>query len=160
PSLCRPLPRRLCRSLPRRVLTAKLRCRRPPDFFPRNWLWKPSKMHEPLHDILYLVHRVPYPPDKGDRIRAFHVLNFLSRRGNVHLACRADEPVAGETIAALEQRCQRLEVIRLASAFRWLRAFGAWARGRTLTEGAFSCGKLRRTVRAWAGQTRFSAVLA
>ena len=30
-------------------------------------------------DILYLAHRLPYPPDKGDRIRTFHLLRHLSR---------------------------------------------------------------------------------
>ena len=55
-------------------------------------------------DVLYLVHRLPYPPDKGDRIRTFHVLEWLSRRAAVHLACLADEPV---------EEC-RLSDVRLA----------------------------------------------
>ncbi len=29
--------------------------------------------------ILYLCHRVPYPPDKGDKIRAFHQIRALSQ---------------------------------------------------------------------------------
>ncbi len=39
--------------------------------------------------ILYLVHRLPFPPDKGDRIRAFHILQFLAKQGPVHLATLA-----------------------------------------------------------------------
>jgi len=57
------------------------------------------------------VHRVPYPPDKGDRIRAFHVLKWLSQRAAVHLACLADEPVTEEVIAGLEPFCERLAVV-------------------------------------------------
>jgi hypothetical protein len=29
-------------------------------------------------DLLYLVHRIPYPPDKGDKIRSFHLLEGLA----------------------------------------------------------------------------------
>ena len=43
-------------------------------------------------NLLYLVHRLPYPPDKGDRIRSFHLVKCLSRHANLHLACLADEP--------------------------------------------------------------------
>ena len=43
--------------------------------------------------VLYLCHRVPYPPDKGDKIRAFHQLRALSARHRVHLLTMADGPV-------------------------------------------------------------------
>ena len=46
--------------------------------------------------ILYITHRTPFPPDKGDRIRTFNVLRFLSEQADVHLACLADEPVSHE----------------------------------------------------------------
>ncbi|MDD5390744.1 MAG: TIGR03087 family PEP-CTERM/XrtA system glycosyltransferase [Gallionellaceae bacterium] len=43
-------------------------------------------------DLLFLAHRVPYPPDKGDKIRAWHLLEHLSRRYRVHLAAFVDDP--------------------------------------------------------------------
>ena len=70
--------------------------------------------------VLYLVHRVPFPPDKGDRIRTFHLLKMLSRRASVHLACLADEPPSDEAVAALRGYCERVEVVRLAWS-RWPR---------------------------------------
>ncbi len=30
-----------------------------------------------MRDILFLVHRIPYPPDKGDKIRSWHFLSYL-----------------------------------------------------------------------------------
>ncbi|MBU1664310.1 MAG: TIGR03087 family PEP-CTERM/XrtA system glycosyltransferase [Gammaproteobacteria bacterium] len=42
--------------------------------------------------LLFLAHRVPYPPDKGDKIRAWHLLEHLSRRYRVHLAAFVDDP--------------------------------------------------------------------
>jgi hypothetical protein len=55
--------------------------------------------------ILYLVHRLPYPPDKGDRIRTFHLLRSLSRRAALHLASLADESLAEGTIEVLRRFC-------------------------------------------------------
>jgi len=110
-------------------------------------------------DILFLTHRVPYPPDKGDRIRTFHLLRFLARRARVHLGCLADEPVPGEVLAALEPYCARIAVVRLG-AMRWLRALGSLMRGCTVTEGAFAAPALRATLRSWAKETPFTFSLA
>jgi hypothetical protein len=71
--------------------------------------------------ILFLTHRVPFPPDKGDRIRTFHVLRHLARAGPVDLACLADEPVAPGTVEALRGLCRRVAVIEHGSRTRWLR---------------------------------------
>jgi sugar transferase (PEP-CTERM/EpsH1 system associated) len=46
--------------------------------------------------VLFLTHRVPFPPDRGDRIRAHHLLKALARRGPVHVGCFAE----GENSAA------------------------------------------------------------
>ena len=45
-----------------------------------------------MGDILFLAHRVPYPPDRGDKIRGFHLLKHLSERKRVHLIAFADDP--------------------------------------------------------------------
>ena len=40
--------------------------------------------------LLFLAHRVPFPPDKGDKIRAFHILEHLSKRHQIWLGAGAD----------------------------------------------------------------------
>jgi sugar transferase (PEP-CTERM/EpsH1 system associated) len=114
--------------------------------------------NSPRH-ILSLAHRVPYPPDKGDRIRTFHLLRYLSRQAAVSLACLADEPVSDETVASLRRYCERVEVVPLGRS-RWLRAMAALLRGRTVTEGAFQAPALIALLRDWAARTSFDAVLA
>lgn len=109
-------------------------------------------------DVLYLVHRFPYPPDKGDRIRAFHLLRFLSRHASVHVACLADEPVPPESLAALEQVVTRVAVVPVGKA-RWGRALASLALGGTATEGAFRSSALRAIVERWAAETPFRATL-
>jgi sugar transferase (PEP-CTERM/EpsH1 system associated) len=39
-----------------------------------------------MKEILFLAHRIPYPPDRGDRIRSWHLLRHLGRYAKVHLA--------------------------------------------------------------------------
>jgi sugar transferase (PEP-CTERM/EpsH1 system associated) len=111
-------------------------------------------------DVLYLVHRVPYPPDKGDRIRAFHLVRFLSGLVNVHLACLADEPVSREALLALGRLCARVAIVPHRGLARWLRGLGSLLRGCTVTEGVFSSPALRRVLRGWARETHFHAALA
>ena len=100
-------------------------------------------------DVLFLAHRVPYPPDKGDRIRSFQILRWLTRRAAVHLACLADEPVATETIAALKALCARLAVVPLGNWSRWLRAPGSLLSGRSISEGVFHSPALVEVLRGW-----------
>ena len=45
-----------------------------------------------MGDILFLAHRIPYPPDRGDKIRSFNILKYLSGRKRVHLIAFADDP--------------------------------------------------------------------
>jgi len=51
-----------------------------------------------MGDLLFLAHRVPYPPDRGDKIRSYNILKHLAQRHRVHLAAFADD--AAEAAAA------------------------------------------------------------
>ncbi len=50
--------------------------------------------------VLFLAHRVPFPPDRGDRIRSHHLLKALARSGPVHVGCFASEDGTGEEALA------------------------------------------------------------
>lgn len=43
-----------------------------------------------MKTILYLVHRLPFPPNKGDKISSYNLLKFLSERYEIHLGCFVD----------------------------------------------------------------------
>ncbi|WP_296611306.1 TIGR03087 family PEP-CTERM/XrtA system glycosyltransferase [Sphingomonas sp.] len=45
-----------------------------------------------MGDLLFLAHRSPFPPDRGDKIRAFNVLKHLAANHRVHLVAFADDP--------------------------------------------------------------------
>lgn len=44
-----------------------------------------------MDDLLLLVHRMPYPPTKGDKVRSYHLLKYLAMRHRVHLATFIDD---------------------------------------------------------------------
>jgi sugar transferase (PEP-CTERM/EpsH1 system associated) len=109
--------------------------------------------------VLYLVHRVPYPPDKGDRIRNYHILAWLARRASVHLACLADE-VGDDEVGILERFAERVAIVRLGRGSRWLRVASSLALGRTASEGAFQSRAMCRLLRLWARTTQYDVILA
>ena len=41
-------------------------------------------------EILFLAHRLPFPPDRGDKIRSHHLLKALAGLAPVHVACFAE----------------------------------------------------------------------
>ncbi|WP_035802869.1 TIGR03087 family PEP-CTERM/XrtA system glycosyltransferase [Deferrisoma camini] len=57
-------------------------------------------------NLLFIAHRVPYPPDKGEKIRAFHQIRHLAGKGwKVHLVALADRPEDAESWGALKRWC-------------------------------------------------------
>jgi len=52
-------------------------------------------------EILFLSHRIPFPPNRGDKIRSWHVLRHLGRLATVHLATFADDAADAAHLPAL-----------------------------------------------------------
>ena len=110
--------------------------------------------------VLYLAHRFPYPPDKGDRIRTYHLLRSLAGLADVHLACFADEPAGRRETEELGRLCRRVEVIPLGGLARRARIARSLASGRTATEGAFESPAMRALVARWCLETPFRSAFA
>lgn len=63
--------------------------------------------------LLYLVHRIPYPPNKGDKVRSFNILRQLATRHRVFLGTFVDHPDDVQHIDKLSEWCEESRVIRL-----------------------------------------------
>ncbi len=63
-----------------------------------------------MGEILFLCHRIPFPPDRGDKIRSHHVLKELARLAPVHVATFVDDEgdLAAEAELAAISRSYRL----------------------------------------------------
>ncbi len=56
-------------------------------------------------DLLFLVHRIPYPPNKGDKIRSYHFLKYLVSEYNVYLGTFIDDPRDWQYTDKLDALC-------------------------------------------------------
>lgn len=62
-----------------------------------------------MAEILFLVHRAPWPPDRGDRIRSWHMFEALAKLAPVHVAALADnEADAAAAHAKMAPLCKSL----------------------------------------------------
>ena len=65
-------------------------------------------------NLLYLVHRLPYPPDKGDKVRSFHLLRHLSERHRIFLGTFIDDPADEAHVDTLREFCAETYIARLS----------------------------------------------
>jgi hypothetical protein len=63
-----------------------------------------------MQELLFLAHRIPYPPNKGDKIRSYHLLRFLAQRYVVHLATFVDDENDWQYVDAVKALCNGGEV--------------------------------------------------
>ena len=109
--------------------------------------------------VLYVTHRVPFPPDKGDRIRNYHVLRQLAKRARVWLLALADEPVPDSTREELARLCERVEYVPVGGLGQKLRMLAAATFGHSLTTGAHQTRAAARRIDAWAWEADFAAAV-
>lgn len=105
--------------------------------------------------ILYLCHRVPCPPDKGDKIRAYHEIRALAERHRVHLLTLADGPVPD--LSSLESVCEKVEVFPISRPAAFVRAALGALRPQPLTLSFFDSAALHQRVAELAGQNQETA---
>ncbi len=63
--------------------------------------------------LLMLVHRLPYPPNKGDKVRSFHLLKHLLLTHRVFLGTFIDDPDDEQHLPTLRALCPDLHVERI-----------------------------------------------
>jgi len=96
-------------------------------------------------DVLFLAHRVPFPPDRGDKIRSYHVLRHLAARARVHLVAFADDSRDLTPPATFRDLLGECVVVKRSKP-RWRAALEALARGRPLSLAAFDDPRVHRAV--------------
>ncbi|HUN75616.1 MAG TPA: TIGR03087 family PEP-CTERM/XrtA system glycosyltransferase [Steroidobacteraceae bacterium] len=110
--------------------------------------------------ILFLPHRLPFPPHKGDKIRALNILRHLAKHHEVLLACPIDDPADLEHLATVRALTSELVYEPIRPALRKAAAlFTALPRGRSITAACFHCKPLQQRVDALIGRERVDAVL-
>jgi sugar transferase (PEP-CTERM/EpsH1 system associated) len=109
--------------------------------------------------ILYLCHRVPYPPSKGDKIRAFHQIEALSAAHEVDLFTLADDPEDLQYRDALARFTKRLAIARIRPLWNRIRSFQVLGSHRPQTLPYFYSRELEREIRASLQERSYDRIL-
>ena len=110
--------------------------------------------------LLFIVHRVPYPPDKGERVRAFHELKALAQRYCVTVVSPGDGRADYESAKVLHQWCERVILSPAGGTKGLVRGLWRLLRGGSATEGYFHSDQLSQRIRKLTRDTRFDVAMA
>lgn len=108
-------------------------------------------------EILFLAHRLPFPPDRGDRIRSAHVLKALARIAPVHVGCFVDEEADRAHERELELLSASTCVVHRAKPLALAGLEALW-RGEPVSLSAFRSRKLADWVQALLESRRIAAI--
>lgn len=86
-----------------------------------------------MEELLLLVHRIPYPPNKGDKIRSFHLLKHLAGKYRVHLGAFVDDAADWQHVPLLREMCGETHFPALNSGAARLRSLVGLMRGEALS---------------------------
>ncbi|GAB0056575.1 hypothetical protein SIID45300_00883 [Candidatus Magnetaquicoccaceae bacterium FCR-1] len=87
-----------------------------------------------MDELLFLAHRIPYPPRKGDKIRSYHLLRALTTRYRVHLGAFIDDEADREHAGTVAGLCGgETCLVRLDPLTTKLRALKGLLTGQALT---------------------------
>lgn len=109
--------------------------------------------------ILFLCHRLPYPPKRGGKIRPFNMIRHLARRHEVTVATVARSAAELEEGRDLGKHCHEVHVGRISTAAGWGRFALHTAGSLPATFGYFYSPRLARTVRRLLASRDFEAIL-
>ena len=112
-----------------------------------------------MANLLFLAHRLPYPPNKGDKVRSYHLLKHLVARHTVHLGSFVDDPDDLQHVPVLKALCADVHVQRLRPLPARIDSLLALAQGRSLTERYYRHAGLQRWVDGVLARGRIDAAV-
>ena len=102
-----------------------------------------------MANILLLVHRLPYPPNKGDKVRSFNLLKHLSAQHKVYLGTFIDDPEDAKYQETVRQFCEDMYVARLNPVTAKIRSLNGLLTNEALT----LCYYRDAALKSWVDQT-------
>jgi sugar transferase (PEP-CTERM/EpsH1 system associated) len=101
-----------------------------------------------MQPLLFLCHRVPVPPNKGEKIRAYHLLKRLAARHRVFLGTFLDDPADRPHLSELRDLCAEAKVVELRRGVARLRTVTGLLRREPLTLPYYRSEELAKWVRS------------
>ena len=86
-----------------------------------------------MDGLLFLTHRIPYPPNKGDKIRSYNLLKYLAKHFQVYLGTFIDDPADRSNVEPLREYCREIMAIDLHPNRRKIASLRGLLNGKPLT---------------------------
>jgi len=96
--------------------------------------------------IFVLLSRVPFPVEKGDKLRAYHQIRCLAKNNEVILCALSDSKVQAEAIKVLENICSAVHIIPIGKAGMVWNVIKAFFNGKPLQVGYFYRSSAQRKI--------------
>ena len=112
-----------------------------------------------MANLLYLAHRLPFPPNKGDKIRSYHLLKHLAQQHRVFVGTFVDDPEDEAHVDTLRALCSGLHVSRLRPSRARFSSLMGLLDGEALTLGYYRDAALQRWVRETVHRERIDVVV-
>ena len=112
-----------------------------------------------MANLLYLVHRLPYPPNKGDKVRSFHLLKHLVARHRVFLGTFVDDAEDEPHVDTLRALCAGMHAVRMNPGLARVASLSGLVDGSALTLRYYRDAGLRRWVEETARRESIDAVI-
>lgn len=113
-----------------------------------------------MRTVLLLVHRIPFPPDKGDKIRSYHLLRHLAARYRVYLGAFVDDAPDLAHEPTLRDLCAEVRLFPIEPRVRRLASLIGLATGEPLSVRFYRDRRVREWVEDLRTRERLDAVVA
>jgi len=102
-----------------------------------------------VRNLIFISHRIPFPPDRGEKIRGYNLITHLAKHYNVYLGCLVDDPADAKHVAHLRTICSEVAAFDINKRLQKFKALARIRPGRPLMlDYYFHPGLLR-----WATKT-------
>ncbi len=109
-------------------------------------------------NILFLCHRLPFPPNRGGKIRPFNMIRHLGENHTVTVASLAESQQELRDGMGLRKHCSNVIVELVPRPIRWLRAWKALFSTSPSSVAYFWSPELRRRIQATILEKRFDII--
>lgn len=112
-----------------------------------------------MKKILYLCHRIPYPPNKGDKIRSFNEIKYLSKKYTIDLITLADDPRDLKYTKELKKICRQVQAFSLKTKTAKIKGLLSLVSGQSISQGYFYSEAFQNKFDQWTAKENYDSII-
>ncbi len=97
-------------------------------------------------NLLILLSRVPYPLNKGDKLRAYNHLKYLSKKNDITLIALNDDTLHPDALNILQKYCKKIYILKLNKFNIFLNLIKAFFTGIPYSVGYFYSWRVKKKI--------------